>query len=301
MDADLQHDPQYIRAVTRDMRMYIKKHCSRHIPVGYSAADVRPLLKDSWAYFQCAIDGNADEDMSRSEFFGLNSYSWCGQSSFTESTYSQLATMFKSTSVPVFFSEYGCNEVKPRIFQEVGTLYGPQMTMLSGGLVYEYSMEANDYGLVNTTDSSVALNVDYDNLQSQLNKVDFSKIQSATGSTASPPTCDASLIDSSDFSSNFTLPDWPPNVEDLINNGVNNPPSGKIVSVSNTKTSQTIKSSSGKTLNNVELQEVHSANKPSGASTSSGDNGNVKGAAMGAAAPVTALLAAGMFVAAVLL
>lgn len=64
--------PKYLRAVQRDLKNYIKNNADRQIPVGYSAADVRDVLEDTWAYLQCSIQG----DDSRSDFFGLNSYSW---------------------------------------------------------------------------------------------------------------------------------------------------------------------------------------------------------------------------------
>ena len=83
-----EYAPPYLRAVTRDLRNYIKNHVDRHIPVGYSAADVRTVLWDTWNYMQCAEDGDED-DMSRSEVFGLNSYSWCGESDFDHSTFSR--------------------------------------------------------------------------------------------------------------------------------------------------------------------------------------------------------------------
>ena len=63
-------NPQYIRAVQRDLKNYIAKHSTRTIPVGYSAADVREILQDTWAYMQCAHE----DDHSSSDFFGLNSY-----------------------------------------------------------------------------------------------------------------------------------------------------------------------------------------------------------------------------------
>jgi len=45
------------------------------------------------------------------QFFGLNSYSWCGDATFVSSTYNQLVADFANTTIPVFFSEFGCNQV----------------------------------------------------------------------------------------------------------------------------------------------------------------------------------------------
>lgn len=103
--------PQYIRAVTRDLKNYISKHSNRTIGVGYSAADVRDILGDTWAYLGCNL---SNDTASKIDLFGLNSYSWCGNSSFTTSGYDQLVAQFSNTTIPVFFSEYGCNKVTPR-------------------------------------------------------------------------------------------------------------------------------------------------------------------------------------------
>lgn len=75
--------------------------------------------------------------------------------------YNILVDMFKGSTIPVFFSEYGCNEVQPRVFNEVEALYGKEMTSLSGGLVYEYSQEEADYGLVQINDDNITLRTDY--------------------------------------------------------------------------------------------------------------------------------------------
>ena len=79
----------------------------------------------------------------------VNDYSWCGESSLTLSAWDQKVKNFSDYSIPLFLSEYGCNTVPERPFTEVEALYGQEMTpVFSGGLVYEYSNEANNYGLV---------------------------------------------------------------------------------------------------------------------------------------------------------
>ena len=93
--------PPYLRAVTRDLKSYIAKNSPRAIPVGYSAADVRDILADSWSYLSCDLGGQTD-DMSRIDFFGLNSYSWCGSTATFESAgYNILMNQFSNTTIPV--------------------------------------------------------------------------------------------------------------------------------------------------------------------------------------------------------
>jgi 1,3-beta-glucanosyltransferase GAS3 len=124
--------PPYVRAVTRDLKQYVAAHCDRKIPVGYSAADVRSVLFDSWNYFRCAESGDSN-DMSMADLFALNSYSWCGDSSFTTSGYDTLVAGFTGTNVPVFYSEFGCNKPAPRVFTEIGTIYSDQMMGVFSG------------------------------------------------------------------------------------------------------------------------------------------------------------------------
>ncbi|KAF2645417.1 hypothetical protein P280DRAFT_417124 [Massarina eburnea CBS 473.64] len=258
-------NPQYIRAVQRDMKNYIKEHASRQIPVGYSAADVRDILEDTWAYMQCQNGDNSDSD-----FFGLNSYSWCGgDATFESAGYNTLVDMFNASSVPVFFSEYGCNAVTPRVFDEVAALYGDQMKSLSGGLVYEYSQEDSNYGLATINDNgTVSLRSDYDNLQKQYNKLDMAKIMSTDPSQTSitAPKCDASLITNSAFDTNFTLPAVCPDCDALIKNGVDSPTQGKIVEVKDTKCPNAIYGSSGGEVQDLKLNLLSNdaSNAPNG-------------------------------------
>ena len=63
-------------------------------------------------------------------------------------------------------SEFGCNTNK-REFGEIAALYSDQMTpVYSGGLVYEYSQEDANYGLVTIDGSSVQTLPDFDALKS---------------------------------------------------------------------------------------------------------------------------------------
>ncbi len=132
----------FVKAAVRDCKAYIKAKSYRTIGVGYATnddADIRLNLAD---YFNC---GDAS---SAIDFWGYNIYSWCGASSYTISGYDQRTAEFANYSVPAFFAEYGCNTVQPRVFTEVQAIYGTNMTPTwSGGIVYMYFQEANDYGI----------------------------------------------------------------------------------------------------------------------------------------------------------
>ncbi len=270
--------PPYLRAVTRDLKNYIAKHSPRIIPVGYSAVHVEELLADSWSYLQCAI-GSSKTDPSKIDFLGVNSYSWCGaDATFESSKYNILISKFSNTTIPVFFSEYGCNVVQPRVFSDVETLYGPKMApVMSGGLIYEYSQEANDYGLVVLDQNGTAeLLVDYDNLQTQYNKIDIEALESEYGVVKNEvaPKCDSSLIDSASFSRTFSLPKVPPGVQDMIEKGISGPNNGKLVPVRTTKVSQPVFGSQGRQLQSLAITPLPNdeSNTPNGTDTSGPDS-----------------------------
>jgi hypothetical protein len=252
--------PPYIRAVTRDLKNYIAKHSTRKIPVGYSAADVRDVLMDTFNYLQCSDPEDAN-DMSRSDLFALNSYSWCGAATFTSSGYDGVVKNFTGSSVPVFYSEYGCNTPAPRIFTEVPAIYGSEFTsVMSGGLVYQYTQEENEFGLVQLSDDgSVTLLADFYTLRDQYAKLDFSKVEavkSTSGSVPKPPTCDSKLIVTPGFNSNFTLPVPPPGTQDIIDNGVSPVPKGKLVPVNDLTVKQVVKNSDGSTVTGLALKAI---------------------------------------------
>lgn len=160
----------YVKAVTRDIRSYIRNRGYREIPVGYSAADVSENRLEMAEYMNCGTD---DE---RSDFFAFNDYSWCDPSSFQISQWDQKVKNFTGYGLPIFLSEYGCNK-NTRDFGEVEALYSDQMTpVYSGGLVYEYSQEPSKYGLVEVNGDSVTELDDFKVLQSQ-----FAKTANPTG------------------------------------------------------------------------------------------------------------------------
>ena len=158
----------YVKAVVRDMKKYIKARKYRQIPVGYSAADIVGNRQLAAEYFNCGDDADARIDM-----FGVNDYSWCGESSLVVSGYALKMKLYEDYSVPVFLSEFGCNQVKSsRPFTEIEAIYSTQMSsVFSGGLVYEYSNETNNYGLVQINGDKVTKLTDFENLKNEYGKV----------------------------------------------------------------------------------------------------------------------------------
>ncbi|KHN96638.1 1,3-beta-glucanosyltransferase Gel1 [Metarhizium album ARSEF 1941] len=136
----------YVKAVTRDIKNYMNSRGLRKVPVGYSAADVSSNRIQTAHYMNCGTD-----DM-RSDFFAFNDYSWCN-SNFKQSGWDQKVKSFSDYGIAIFLSEYGCIDNGPRKFGEIGALMNSQMTSVySGGLMYEYTYEANKYGIVELSD-----------------------------------------------------------------------------------------------------------------------------------------------------
>ena len=305
--------PAYIRAVTRDLKDYIAKQAPRPIPVGYSAADVRPLLMGTFNYMSCGL---ANDTSSKIDFFGLNSYSWCGDASFQSSGYDVLVSDFSNTTIPIFFSEYGCNQVTPRVFTEVPVLYSPSMTStFSGGLIYEYSEEPNNYGVVNLNDNgTVSILPDYNTLRKQYNSLNVAALEKANGTATSltPPTCAINLLAGTNFTTSFNLPARPDGVDALIQNGVSGKFPTGTSSISNTKPSQVVYDSNGQQISGLALNVLAndqsnlpgnntSGTTPSSSSTPSGTSSGSQPSKTNAAPkagdlPIGSLLAGGLTV-----
>jgi hypothetical protein len=164
----------YVKAATRDMKAYRDSKGYRKIPIGYSAADIlelRPMLQD---YLTCG--GNSSDNI---EFFGLNSYSWCGDSNYNLSTYNQVEEEGHDFPVPIFFSETGCIVPPHRTWGDQDAIFGPEMVNdFSGAIAYEWINEENLYGLISYGGDPAAGDVvrsgvptpvvpDFDNLKSK--------------------------------------------------------------------------------------------------------------------------------------
>jgi len=150
----------YIKAVTRDMRQYISAQAARPIPVGYSSADVAENIEQQALYFACGED-----EWARSDFFAFNDYSWCSPSDLQTSGWATKVETYSDYPLPMFLSEYGCN-TNTRQWDEVEALYSSDVTgSWSGGLAYEYTVEANEYGLVEQGSNGVEPNADFQRLK----------------------------------------------------------------------------------------------------------------------------------------
>ncbi|KAK9329390.1 Glucanosyltransferase-domain-containing protein [Lipomyces starkeyi] len=258
--------PPYIRAVQRDIKNYIALHANRTIPVGYSAADDNSLRVAGWEYFQCDSDEESLQ-ISRSDFYGLNSYQWCsGRDDFQTSGYGVLETTFANSSIPLFFSEFGCNVIQPRTFTEInGGVYTESMLQVfDGGLVYEYSEEDNSYGLVKiASDGSATLKQDYVNLQAAYANMTYKSFVSKSFiDTSGSSNCNATYIESIDssFNASFSLPDCP--AEAMLKSGSGNNNIGKWIALNSTQTTYKIYDLNDQEISNTEITVVSDQTQP---------------------------------------
>lgn len=169
----------FVKAAVRDTKAYITSKNYHSMGVGYAADDNQYVRADVAAYFNCGP--TADQI----DFWGYNIYEWCGNSNYIQSGYDQRTAEFANYSVPAFFAEYGCNTqgggAAGREFTEVQALYGVNMSeVFSGGFVYEYFQEENDYGLVTVSGSSVSTLADFNAWSTQIHSVSPTPINSAS-------------------------------------------------------------------------------------------------------------------------
>lgn len=167
-------------------------------------------------------------DAERAEFYSLNVYEWCGESSYDASGYSQLEKNATGYNVPIFVSETGCREPRPRLFTDQSAIFGKDMAgTWSGAIVYEWIQEANDYGLINygpmvdpkespdaldgypRSGTPTTISPDYNNLKSQWATLSPTGVKlSAYSASASitPPACPTSTAGGWIVNGNARLP-----------------------------------------------------------------------------------------------
>lgn len=204
----------YVKAVVRDIKTFQRNTGLRLIPVGYSAADIAENNLQS-AYFNCG-----DDELARVDMFGFNDYSWCGDMTFSTSGYDLKVEALSNYSIPLFFSEFGCNSVSPRPFTEVGTIYSDKMlSVFSGGLVYEYSEETSEYGLVliSSDNSTVTTNSDFTNLKKEFSSTSNPSGDGGYQADLSHSDCPA---ESNNWKASSDVPDTPEGALKYINGWV---------------------------------------------------------------------------------
>ncbi|KAH0279172.1 carbohydrate-binding module family 43 protein, partial [Aureobasidium melanogenum] len=182
----------FVKAAVRDTKAYIKAKGYRALGIGYATSDDAEIRTHMADYFDCSSDTTNNID-----FWGYNIYSWCDPSDFVTSGYKARTEEFANYSVPVFFSEYGCNTNGVRTWGETTTLFSSNMTdVWSGGIVYMYFETSNNYGLVSIVNEKVSTLADYSNLKKVMSTVSPSGVNSAsytaTNSIAACPTTDGS-------------------------------------------------------------------------------------------------------------
>ena len=174
-------------------------------------------------YLACGNDPSINAD-----FYSLNVYEWCGESSYGGSGYSMLEQNATGYNIPIFISETGCNKPMPRTFDDQASIFGSDMANTwSGAIIYEWIEEANNYGLISYGPKVAATNTaaldgysrsgtpspvspDYTNLQNHWSTLSPTgvKLAAYTASTnkLSPPACPTSTADGWVVNGNAKLP-----------------------------------------------------------------------------------------------
>ncbi|KAH8671668.1 Glucanosyltransferase-domain-containing protein [Xylariales sp. PMI_506] len=198
----------YVKAAVRDMKAFRNARGYRAIPIAYSAADIQDLRVMQAQYFAC---GDADDAV---DMYGMNLYTWCGNSSYYISGYDELPGDFDVFDIPVLFSETGCTQDGQRDFDDIGTMLGPVFqAVFSGAVAYEWTMEANGYGIVSysadTNNSGFPVTLsDYNVLMTVLSTATPTGTPRSeyTPSISTPPACPTSTSGVWSVNGNVKLP-----------------------------------------------------------------------------------------------
>jgi len=181
----------FIKAAVRDVKAYLKSKNS-NVLVSYSSTD-GPSGVNQWrdmlAYYLTCGSAATSVDL-----YGLNSYSWCGNSSYTGSGYSTLTNEFSSLPVPSYLSEFGCVEgvtggANNRPWTEVSALFSRPMTdTFSGGVAFSYFPQSSDpdYGLVSVSGNTVTKRADWNSLKKEFANTTAAPTSAPANASSSP-------------------------------------------------------------------------------------------------------------------
>jgi hypothetical protein len=98
------------------------------------------------------------------------------------------------TSRLISLSEWGCIKNRPRKFDEMGALMSSQMdAVYSGGIMYEYSNDVNDYGIVQLNGNTVKELDEFPLYASALSKYPTPTGSGGAASTSNAVSCPASV------------------------------------------------------------------------------------------------------------
>jgi len=119
-------------------------------------------------------------------------------------------------------AEFGCN-TNTREWGEIASLYSSDMTpVYSGGLAYEYTAEANGYGLVSNTNGQVTTNDDFDRLEKAYKATPNPSGDGGYSETTTPSECPAT---SEDWAvANTLLPAMPSLAQKFMDEGAGKGP-----------------------------------------------------------------------------
>lgn len=145
-----------LKKFVRDMRAYTKScHHMRHVPMGLIMADSD--RDENTLYYNC--QSNPRDDLDHAEWYGINTYVYCDGAAEKYEDAKGFETLQKSFdsynySIPVLLTEFGClSKTFPtsdgyqaqRNFNQAKWLSLPKVQKaFSGGLVFEYSIEASN-------------------------------------------------------------------------------------------------------------------------------------------------------------
>lgn len=172
-----------------------------------------------------ALYMNCGSEEERSDLFAFNDYSWCDPSSFAISGWNQKVRNFTGYGLPLFLSEYGCN-TNTREFNEVAALYSSKMTpVYSGGLVYEYSQEPSNYGLVEIKKGGSIVELDdFHTLQKAFKKTPHPNGHGGYNSTGGPNPCPSRSPPNWEVDPEEPLPRMPKSARQYFTDGPGKPP-----------------------------------------------------------------------------